>query len=105
MSGASKMAIQDNDDPLNMSDPFDAHAYFALDFQCDRCGKQLDPPSSFPFDTDNYYLDISKRAKDSGWFCPPANERDEMHVDFCLCPVCKIFKDEELAKIEPTPNG
>ena len=86
--------------PLDMKDPYDAHAYFALLFQCDRCGRELEHNVTGEIGEADYCSGIAAEAKAQGWFCPEREPDGSMHVMFCLCPDCAIFKEEELRKTQ-----
>jgi hypothetical protein len=83
---------------LDMKDPFEVHAYFALLFTCDRCGKDLQPIPKHEMGSDDYCKEFAVTAKARKWFCPPPEPDGSMHVMFCLCPDCVPFKEEELKK-------
>ena len=83
---------------LDMNDPFDAHAMFALLFECDRCGRRLEHESKHQIGSGKYCQELASVARRQEWFCPEADADGNMHVMFCLCPNCAPFKEEELAK-------
>jgi len=84
--------------PLNMNDPFEAHAVFALLFVCERCGRNLQFESELEIGSEGYSKELANEARLQNWFCPAAEPDGKMHVMFCLCPDCAPFKEEELAK-------
>ena len=84
--------------PLNMNDPFEAHAMFALLFECDRCGRRLEYESKHEVASEHYCKEMASEARQQKWFCPDVEHDGKMHVMFCLCPDCVPFQEEELAK-------
>ena len=83
---------------LNMNDPFEAHAYFALLFLCDRCGRELEHKSNHKIGSDAYCREFASAARVQNWYCPPPDRQGLMHVMFCLCNECVPFIEEELAR-------
>jgi hypothetical protein len=84
--------------PLNMNNPYEAHAMFALLFECDRCGRRLEYDSVHEIGSEHYCGELANEARKQKWFCPEADPDGKMHVMFCLCPDCARFKDQELAR-------
>lgn len=84
--------------PLNMNDPFEAHAVFALLFVCDRCSRRLEYKSSQEVGSEGYSKGLADEARRQNWYCPEMGPDGKMHVMFCLCPDCAPFREEELAK-------
>jgi hypothetical protein len=71
---------------LNMDDPFDAHAVFALEFTCAVCERRLDIETPFEFASDDYYRFLADCAREAGWYCPPADPTGAMDVMTTYCP-------------------
>jgi hypothetical protein len=86
--------------PLDMNDPYEAHAYFALFFVCERCGQGLQFQPEHEMGSEDYCTELANEARRYHWFCPGMESDGSMHVMFCLCPDCVPFKDEELTKTE-----
>ena len=83
---------------LDMNDPYEAHAVFALEFQCERCERILPHSNEFILGSDEYYLSVATAAREEDWFCPEKDKDNRMQVMFCLCPNCAEYAEEELKK-------
>ncbi len=83
---------------LDMNAPYEAHAVFALEFQCERCEGILPHFNEFILGSDEYYLSMATVAREKGWFCPEKDRDNRMQVMFCLCPNCVKFAEDELKK-------
>jgi hypothetical protein len=74
---------------LDLSDPFDAHAYLILAFSCDDCRADLSPDEDFKDCDDVYCRHIADKAKALGWYVgPPAPPDARTNVQMCYCPDC-----------------
>ena len=71
----------------DLSDKYQAHAYWALDFIGDGCGTTID---SYPQDRQfsrAWFVGMAERAKEAGWFVP--NHKNEVSEMICYCPACQ----------------
>lgn len=74
---------------LDMSDPYDAYAYFILSFRCADCQADLEPDEGFEGCDDICCRHIADKAKALGWFVPPPEGPEGcMDLKTCYCPVC-----------------
>jgi hypothetical protein len=74
---------------LDMSDPYDVHAFFVLSFWCSDCGAEVERDEGYEGCTDEDCKHISDKAKAAGWYVPPAEPPDgRMDVQTCFCPSC-----------------
>ncbi len=71
---------------LDMNDAYQAHAFFALEFDREECGRLVDFSSSFPKFTDKWYSELAIASKKQGWFVPPSGAKDKMDVLSAWCP-------------------
>ena len=71
---------------IDVSDPFRAHAVFALEFVCAVCGDTLLFQSTHAFASDEYFGELADMARKAGWFCPPPNPDGTVDVMTCYCP-------------------
>jgi hypothetical protein len=64
---------------LDVTNPWEAHAYFALVFRCEDCHIYFSIASAHPECSDEWCIGLARGAFDAGWFIPlPA--RDSMDV-------------------------
>ena len=75
---------------LDMDDPHEAHAVFAMRFACESCEKELVPDSKGEPFTNRWYSDLARLAKDRKWFTPSADAEGKMDVMRTWCPECAV---------------
>ena len=88
-----------------MDDPFQAHAFFALTFECAVCHRELSFESHTSEFTHKWFRDLASHAKRAGWLVPPADERGYMDVMTAWCPVCGPYFISPPTALEPTREG
>ena len=77
---------------LDMSDPYDAHAFFICSFSCDDCGDYLLPDDGFEGCDDESCRHISDKANTLRWYVPAADQEGRMDIETCFCPQCAAKK-------------
>ena len=78
-----------NDDaPLDMDDPHEAHAVFAMEFRCEACGKELSPDSREDRFSNAWFRELASLARKKKWFAPPADSDGKMDVMRAWCAEC-----------------
>ena len=78
----------------DLSEKYQAHAYWALDFICDGCLRNLETyPNERQFSR-AWFVGMAEQAKAEGWFVP--EHKNEISEMICYCPACKT--------LEPKPN-
>lgn len=74
---------------LDMADPYDAYAYFALCFICAGCQAVLTPDEGLEGCDDLGCRHIADKAKALGWYVPPPEGPERrMTLDVGYCPAC-----------------
>ena len=73
---------------LDMNDPYEAHALFALNFDCESCGRVIEFHSPHPQFTDPWYHGLARQARLERWFVPPADAEGKMDVMSAWCAEC-----------------
>jgi hypothetical protein len=73
---------------LDMNDPHEAHAVFAMEFRCEACAKELPPNSEQSRFSDAWFRDLASLARKKKWFAPPADADGKMDVMRAWCPEC-----------------
>jgi hypothetical protein len=73
---------------VDMNDAHEAHAFFALLFDCENCGRVMDFQSSHTELSDEWYLELAKQAKVEGWYVPPADADGKVDVMSAWCCQC-----------------
>lgn len=76
-------------EPLDMDDPFQAHAFFALTFECGVCQRELASEAPGAEFTAEWFRDLASHAKQAGWVVPTADEKGSMDVMTAWCPSCR----------------
>jgi hypothetical protein len=79
-----KYIVVDMNDSLDMNDAHEAHAFFALLFDCENCGRVMGFQSSHTELSDEWYLELAKQAKVEGWYVPPADADGKVDVGVVL---------------------
>ena len=70
----------------DMGDLFEAHAVFALAFDCESCDVRIEPPKEEKLYSDAWYRRLACIAKERKWFIPPP--KDALDVMSAWCPAC-----------------
>ena len=73
---------------LDVENPWEAHAFFALGFWCEDCKGCLDFDSEQEVGSDEWCVEQARSAFDHGWFIPPPLENGGMDVMSAWCPQC-----------------
>jgi hypothetical protein len=73
---------------LDMNNPYQAHAVFALSFDCEACGRLMEFSSPYPEFTDSWYRDLAEQARAQKWFVPAADANGKMDVMSAWCSEC-----------------
>jgi len=75
---------------LDVHNPWQAVAYFALMFNCEDCGTYLDLDSPYEPCSDEWYVQLAMTAFKSGWFIEHPGNDGSMDVMSAWCPVCGL---------------
>ena len=89
----------------NMNYPFDAHAVFALEFECAVCSQRSVFETSHAFASDKYFEALAEEARNSGWFCPSADSAGKMDVMTCYCPMCGVDGPPSVGRLDSPSDG
>jgi hypothetical protein len=73
---------------LDLKNPWEAHAYFALGFSCEQCEQHLEFQSPHQACSDEWCAAIAQAAFDAGWFVPHPLHDGQMDVMSAYCPRC-----------------
>jgi hypothetical protein len=73
---------------LDMDDPHEAHAVFALEFNCEACGATLEAKFEEKIYSNAWYRRLASLAKAKKWYAPPASADGSMDVMSAWCPDC-----------------
>lgn len=71
----------------DLTDKYQAHAYWALAFICD-CGAAIDPSTNHRQFSKAYFEQMAQDAKDAGWTLPDLDDREWFPKMICWCPSC-----------------
>lgn len=71
----------------DLSDKYQAHAYWALMFICD-CGEALELPENHRQFSKSYFEQMAKDANAAGWTLPELKDTDSVPEMICHCPNC-----------------
>ncbi len=71
----------------DLTDKYQAHAYWALAFICD-CGAGLDLPLNHRQFSRLYFEQMATDAKYAGWTLPDMKDPDSVPDMICFCPAC-----------------
>lgn len=74
--------------PLDVDNPWEAHAYFVLGFSCDDCHKHFEFESPHEACSDEWCVTIARAAFDAGWFVPHPLPDGRMDFETAWCPLC-----------------
>ena len=74
--------------PLNMTNPWEAHAYVALVFRCEDCQTYHTIDSPHAECTDDWCVQLARSAFDSGWFIPHPLHDGSLDTMTSWCPTC-----------------
>jgi hypothetical protein len=91
------------DDPdLDVNERFEAHAYFALWFDCEECNRQIDFVESEDRLSNRWLRQLAQHARNTGWFVHPLDPSGGMgDVMLAWCPDCAaklcLRADEKMA--------
>jgi hypothetical protein len=82
---------------LDIHEPYQAHAIFALGFKCEECGVVLSKLTDHSECSDEWCRTIAKDAKSKGWIVPPVEKDRSMDVMTTWCPACatKLGKNKK----------
>jgi hypothetical protein len=97
-------------EPLDMDDPFQAHAFFALTFECAVCRRELAFESHGAEFTAEWFRELASHAKQAGWAVPPPDETGSMNVMTAWCLACSpgvllTLHIRPNTALEPTRDG
>ena len=73
---------------LDVHEPYQAHAFFALGFTCEKCKVSLPGSSDDVECSDLWCRNIAKDAESKGWVVPPPTADGSMDVMTTWCPAC-----------------
>jgi hypothetical protein len=73
---------------LDVHNPWEAHAYFALGFSCEKCGTHFEFQSPHEDCSDEWCAAIARAAFEAGWFIPHPLPDGRMDFMTAYCPRC-----------------
>ena len=73
---------------LDVNNPWEAHAYFALGFWCEACETCFEFHSPHKECSDEWFVAIARAAFDGGWFVPHPLRDGRMDCMTAYCPRC-----------------
>jgi hypothetical protein len=77
-----------DDATLDMNDPHEAHAVFAMEFRCEACGNELLANSEQNRFSNAWFRDLASLARTKKWFAPSPDADGKMDVMRAWCPDC-----------------
>jgi hypothetical protein len=76
-------------DNLDVSDPYEAHAFFLCEFSCDNCGETMPPPDGVTGCDDASCCRLADQARALRWYVPaPFGPERRSDIPTCYCPEC-----------------
>ncbi len=73
---------------LDLSDPYQTYAFFAVEFICLGCNRLLEVASKHESPSDEWCVDAARQARVAGWYVPPENGNGLKDIETCYCPEC-----------------
>ena len=77
-----------DDEDLDVHEPYQAHAYFALAFTCEVCRSDLEAPNEGEQFSYRWYRALALKAKELKWHVPQPDKKGNMDVMRTWCPEC-----------------
>ncbi len=74
--------------PLDVTNLWEAHAYFALGFRCEDCDVSLTIDSPHAECSDEWCVQLARTAFDSDWFIPCRLRDGSIDTMSSWCPDC-----------------
>jgi hypothetical protein len=73
---------------LDINNPWEVVAYFALAFYCEECSASMDFDSPHEPCSDKWCIELAKTAFERGWFIRHPNKDGSMDLVTAWCPNC-----------------
>ena len=74
--------------PLDVDNPWEAHAYFNMGFHCEDCKTPFEFFSDLESTSDDWCVAIARAAFQAGWFVPHPTTDGHLDVVNAWCPDC-----------------
>ena len=98
----NKLKTIETDMALDVHNPWEAHAYFALGFYCEDCKAHFEFQSAHEECSDDWCVAIAKAAFEAGWYIPQPLPDGMVDVMTAYCPRCGRVRGVTQPKYEAT---